>query len=174
MQKKGQTKENSFQNAFFGSYFKSDITIIFLLKAGYIHVFCMYFMKILCNVARSRFLATQKKAFRLKQLLKQLEMYSLHFAYTTRKKPYNYFLERKRRRKSLLLQIWIGSKCNLSREEIVLHREQFSVLTQFRYAVKENTVFTNNSKRSHLNFRAGNKCPNLVQFLSNFWREIIC
>ena len=38
------------------------------------------------------------------------------------KNPYNYFLERKRRRKSLLLQIWIGSKCNLSREEIVLHR----------------------------------------------------
>ena len=52
--------------------------------------------------------------------------------------------------------------------------EQFSVLTQFRYAVKENTVFTNNSKRSHLNFRAENKCPNLIQFLSNFWLEIIC
>ena len=51
-----------------GSYFKSDITIIFMLKAGYINVFCMYFMKILCNMARSRFLATQKKAFRLKLL----------------------------------------------------------------------------------------------------------
>ena len=87
------------------------------------------------------------------------------------KNPYNYFLERKRRRKSLLLQIWIGSKCNLSREEIVLHR---TILSPDPIPVKENTVFTNNSKRSHLNFRAENKCPNLVQFLSNFWREIIC
>ena len=68
MQKRDKQKKIPFKMLFFGSYFKSDITIIFLLKAGYIHVFCMYFMKILCNVARSRFLATQKKAFRLKLL----------------------------------------------------------------------------------------------------------
>ena len=41
-------------------------------------------MKINCNLASSRFLATQKKAFSMKLL----EMYSIH----NKKNPYNYIL----------------------------------------------------------------------------------